>query len=366
MQCFLSLLSRFVGVLILVPVLLAGPLCKVAALADEGTGLKTSASVDIVGSFNSSRDGNADDRLDVREVEIMMYAPVDHLFDGLLSVAAHRESGVYMVELHEAVISSSRLIPRSRLKVGQFFLGLGRLNRFHRHEWPFVFAPKVHKEFFGAEGALDTGGEYSFLTPLPFFLELTAGVTNGWTYGHSHSEGEKPLRPTHYGRAATYFGLPADGGVQTGVNYLSRTTADGDEMTLLGVDLVSKWRRAGVLDFLVQAEVWQRTMKPKTGVEERAVGAYIFPQYGLTSQIQAGVLLDYFTITTLKDIAGSRVANSEQRVVPTVTYKASEFSSLRVAYDWSVAKQANQRDEETQEIQLQATFMIGAHPAHEF
>ncbi len=335
-------------------------------LADDGSGLKTSASVDIVGAFAPTEKSSATDRLDVREAEIILYAPIDHIFDGQLSIAAHREDGAAFVEIHEAVISSSRLIPRSRFRIGQFFLGVGRLNRFHRHEWPFIFAPKVQMEFFGAEGVLDTGAEYSFLAPLPFFLELTTGVTNGWTFGHSHSQGEKPRMPTHYGRVATYFGLPGEGGVQTGFNYLGRTTAQGDEMTLLGIDATAKWRSAGVLNLLLQSEVWHRTKKPATGEEERTIGAYLFPQYALTSEWQAGVLFDFFTILSLKDITGSNVANSENRIVPTITYRPSEFSSLRLAYDWSVAKQANQQDRENHELQMQATFMIGAHPAHDF
>lgn len=334
--------------------------------ADDGTGLKTTASVDMVGAFKADKESAATDRFDIREAEFMLYAPTDHLFDGLMSAAAHREGGVSIFEVHEAVISTTKLIPRSRLRFGQFFLGVGHLNRLHRHEWPFIFAPKVQHEFFGAEGALDSGGEYSFLTPLPFFLELTAGVTNGWTYGHSHNEGEKPRKPTHYGRVTTYIGLPGEGGAQTGLNYLSRTSAEDDKMTLLGVDVTAKWRSAGILNFLVQSEAWQRVKKPLTGEEERSVGAYLFPQYALTSQVQAGILLDYYTVSTLKDITGAKIANSENRLVPTLTYKASEFSTLRVAYDWSIAKQDNQADRKNQVIETQATFMIGAHPAHDF
>jgi hypothetical protein len=335
-------------------------------LADDGTGLKISAAVDIAGSFKADKESSADDRFDVREAEIMLYAPIDHLFDGIMSAAAHREGGVSMFEVHEAHIGSTKLIPRSQFRLGQFFLGVGRLNRFHRHEWPFIFAPKVQHEFFGEEGALDSGGEYSFLTPLPFFLELTAGVTNGWTYGHSHDEGEKPRKPTHYGRIATYFALPSDGGAQVGFNYLSRTTAADSEMTLLGIDLVSKWRQAGILNFLVQSEAWQRTLKFRDQDEERSLGAYILPQYAFNSSVQFGVLFDYFTIATLKNISGSKIANSENRIVPTLTYKSSEFSSLRLAYDWSIARQDNQPDRKNQTIQTQATFMIGAHPAHDF
>lgn len=350
----------------LCPFVLAWIFGATSLLADDGTGLKTSVSVDMVGDFRVVEDDTASNRFDVREAEILLYAPIDHLFDGLLSAAAHREGGVSMFEVHEAVFSSSKLIPRSRFRLGQFFLGVGRLNRSHRHEWPFIFAPKVQQEFFGIEGALDSGGEYSFLTPLPFFLELTVGVSNGWTYGHAHNEGRKPRTPTHYGRIETYRSLPGKGGAQTGFNFLSRTTAQGDKTTLLGIDLTTKWRSGAILNVLMQGEAWLRVKKPLASEEERTLGAYLFPQYALSSQIQVGVLLDYFTVLTLKDIAGGKIANSENRLVPSITYKPSEFSSLRLAYDWSLAKQDGQPDKKKQAIQTQATFMIGAHPAHDF
>lgn len=336
------------------------------AHADDGTGMKISAAVDLTGSFKANHDSNANDRFDVREAEIMFYAPIDHLFDGMMSAAAHREGGVSMFEVHEAYIGSTKLVPRSRFRLGQFFLGVGRLNRFHRHEWPFVVAPKVQEQFFGQEGALDSGFEYSYLTPLPFFLELTAGVTNGWVYGHSHNDGEKPRKPTHYGRMATYFELPADSGAQTGVNYLSRTTAKAERMILTGVDLVAKWRYGGVLAFLLQGELWHRSLKPRDSDEEKSLGAYLLPQYAVSSSLQVGVLLDYYTVLSLKNITGEKIENAEKRITPTITYKPSEFSSFRLAYEWSAAKQDNTPTRNSQSLLTQVTFMIGAHPAHDF
>jgi len=334
--------------------------------ADDGSGLKTSVALDLVGSFNRTKLNTANDRFDVREAEFLLYGPIDHLFDGMLNVAAHNEGGVSLFEVHEAYIGSSKLIPRSRFRLGQFFLGIGRLNRFHRHDWPFISAPKEHLEFFGAEAATDTGGEYSYLMPLPFFLELTAGVTNGWTYGHVHNAGQRPRVPTHYGRATTYVDLPANGGAQTSLNFLSRTSAQGDAMTLVGADLTAKWREAGVLNFLLQTEAWQRTIKPLIGSSERSFGMYVFPQFAVADQTQFGLLMDYFTVLTLKNIVGAPIANVENRLVPTLTYKTSEFVTLRLAYDWSVAKQANIADRNNQVFQMQATVNLGAHPSHDF
>ncbi|MBM4254128.1 MAG: hypothetical protein FJ146_19350 [Deltaproteobacteria bacterium] len=336
------------------------------AHTDDGSGLKTCVTLDLMGSFNAPRMTQATDRFAVRESELLLYGPIDHLFDGVLNVAAHGDTARPLVEPHEAYIGSSKLIPRSRFRLGQFFLGLGRLNHFHRHDWPVVTAPKSQLEFFGSEGAFDTGAEYTYLAPLPFFLELTAGVTNGWTYGHVHNAGVKPRVPTTYGRAATYLSLPAGGGMQTAVNYLTRKSAQGDSMTLSGIDLTAKWRQPDGAGFLLQGEIWQRQLAPLVGKEERSVGLYVLPQYSFSPEWHLGLLLDYFTVLSLKDISGKPVANAEQRYVPTLTYKSSEFVTFRAAFDWTTAKQQGVAERFSKMLLLQAAVNLGAHPAHEF
>ena len=303
------------------------------AQSDDGSGLKTCVTLDLMGNFNAPRMTQATDRFDVRESELLLYGPIDHLYDATLNLAAHGDSARPLFELHEAYIGSSKLIPRSRFRLGQFFLGIGRLNHFHRHDWPVVTAPKSQLEFFGAEGAFDTGAEYTFLAPVPFFLELTGGVTNGWTYGHVHNAGTKPRVPTIYGRAATYTSLPGAGGMQTGINYLTRKSGQGDTMTLNGVDLTAKWRSPDGSGFLLQSEIWHRQLVPAVGKLERSLGFYVLPQVSLSSQWHIGVLVDLFTVLTLKNITGEPTANSEIRFVPTLTYKTSEFVSLRAALD---------------------------------
>ncbi len=346
--------------------ILMGLLFGTHLFADDGTGLKTSAAVDMVGTFKGNKESSADDSFNVREAEIMLTAPIDQTFNGLLSFAAHREDGVALAEIHEAYISSSKLVPRSNIRVGQFFLGVGRLNRFHRHEWPTIYAPKVHEEFFGPEGALDSGIEYSYLAPLPFYLDTTLGLTNGWTYGHSHNAGEKPKKPTHYARVASYVELPANGGAQLALNYLSRTDAQENLMTLNGLDFTAKWRDTGVLNLLVQGEVWHRTKKPKDAEAENTLGLYVMPQYAIDSQVFVGLLMEYYSVLSLKDVVGKSINNTNIGFVPTLTYKASEFSSLRLAYNRSTYHRADQDDKIEQRVEVQATFMIGAHPAHDF
>ena len=165
------------------------------ARADSG-GVQTRISVDIVGNAFARKEDPAT-KLAVREAEVFFYAPIDPIFDGVLGIAAHQEGGVALFEIHEATIGSTKLVPWSRFRVGQFFLGVGKLNSTHRHDWPFTSAPRVHQEFFGEEGVDDTGLEYSILPPLPISLDLTVGITNGWKYGHVHNAGEEPKAPIH-------------------------------------------------------------------------------------------------------------------------------------------------------------------------
>src|SRR5690606_7614345 len=109
----------------------------------------------------------------------------------------------------------------------------------HRHDWPFISAPKVHSEFFDQEGVADSGLEYSVLLPTPFFLDLTLGATNGWTYGHAHTEGTKPRQPNQYVRLATYTDLPAKGGMEVGHVGPKRMPEVGAVHTLAGMGLVA-------------------------------------------------------------------------------------------------------------------------------
>jgi hypothetical protein len=201
---------------------------------------------------------------------------------------------------------------------------------------------------------------------VPFFLEATFGVTNGYTYGHAHDAGEKPKKPTHYARLAVYNELPWNGGAQTALNYLSRTDALGTQMTLAGLDFTAKWREAGVLNFLLQSEVWHRTLKPEGAESETTLGAYVLPQYALDSQFFLGVLFDYYTVLSLKDAIGQSIDNAVIGVVPTLTYKASEFSTLRFAYHHETSSRDDRSDENDQRLEFQANFTIGAHPAHDF
>lgn len=339
---------------------------SVLGYAEDGSGLKISGAADLNATLGLDKNSPTLNRFTPRETELLLMAPADWLFDGQINAAAHEEDGEFKFELHEAFIGSSRLIPRSRFRAGMFFLGVGRLNSTHRHDWPFISAPKVQATFFDDHGIADTGLEYSYLAPTPFYLDFTVGFTNGWNFGHAHSVGTKPNFPTHYLRAVTYTKLPWDGGAQIGLNYLGRRPADGTKIGMFGLDFVAKWREATNVSFLIQSELWYRVTEVPGSATDKSVGMYFFPNYHIGNGLYAGMRLDLFSVRTAKNGFGDPISSYDWAVVPMLSYKASEFSTIRLAYNYKESRLDGQLADGDKYIEAQAVFILGAHPAHDF
>lgn len=338
------------------------------AQAIDTTGLQSSLAGDMVFDLGVNEDSTAEDKMTMRGAEVMFYAPVDPNFDGTLSLAAHDENGETVFELHELFLSSSRLIPRSRFQVGQFFLGVGRLNQIHQHDWPFIRAPKVHQTFFDSEGVFDSGLQYSYLLPTSRYWELSAGVTSGYRYGHAHTAGSKPRSPTHYFRAETFneFSASTDG-LKVGVNYLGRIDDQQNDTKIGGLDVVAKWREGKRLVWMIQSEAWYRLTENASAEQSRQVGMYIFNQYGISPTKQIGLRLDGFKdLTKENSITGKRINNISYTIAPEYTWRSSEFALVRTGLSHSFTREEGKTIEEDTRVDVQFVFIIGSHPAHDF
>lgn len=339
--------------------------------------LNIGAALDLVAPL--SLDNDSKNRLSVRSAELLIYAPIDHLFDGLLNIAGHSDEGQFQFELHEGYIGSSKLIPQSRFKIGKFLLGVGRLNSFHQHDWPFVSAPKVQREFLQpgpageargvseAESAADTGVEYTWLLPTKHFLDITVGVTGNYCFGHCHNETGRPPRPLYYIRPTTFFSWGSGHGLLLGVSHLSRKSSSYEETNLYGVDVTYKKREGKRLKWLLQSEAfYQEQAQPGSSRSQKA-GIYVYPQYGLDERWQLGLRLDAFSHLNMRfAITDEKRRDLDYAFVPTLTYRPSEFSLLRVAYAHEVDTTQGQGDVLDRQFQFQLVYFIGAHPPHEF
>lgn len=341
---------------------------RIALAGQDNGGMNISAAADLIGGFNlkkSELHNEADDSFQPRAIDINIYGAIDPYFDGVISVSAHKEEEETIFTIHEAYISSSRLLPRSQFRLGKFFLDIGRLNNFHQHEWPFITAPLVHKEFFGSEGVIDSGLEYSYLAPLPFYLDIRLGISNGYTFGHSHGEGEKPKEPNQYMHVLSFLSL-GQFDLQPGFSLLRRRDHDNRKEQYTGVELTAKKKTGRILTILSQTEAWHRVLKPQDGQEETTLGAYSYFQYGFENGIELGLRLDYLTVDSLKDALGNKAANWKTSISPSIGIKPSEFSRLRLAYNHYENKDPSLGLTKSSAFFIQTTFTLGAHPAHAF
>ncbi len=332
-----------------------------------GTGLEISASGDMVYNQGFNEGSDADDKLTMRGAELVLYAPIDYQFDGVLSAAAHDENGETVFELHELYISTSKIVPRSNIRLGQFFLSIGRLNRFHQHDWPFTRAPLVHRTFFDDEGVFDSGLEYNFLFPSERALNLTLGVTSGYRYGHSHTEGSKPKAPTHYARFSSFFPFSTISGLELGFNYLGRTDAQANRMKIAGVDLTAKRREARIVKHLFQSEAWYKSEKDSNDEDTEQVGLYIFNDFATGQQSSVGFRVDTFKdLSKIHSITGKKINNIHYGGLLQGTYRSSEFSKIRATLAHEFAREEGKTVSKDTRIALQCVFIIGSHPAHDF
>ncbi len=334
--------------------------------------IKISAAVDLVNL--TALDSSDDNKLRVRAAEVMFFGPLDPTFDANLNIAGHDENGEFVFELHEGFVSSSKLIPQSRFRVGKFFLNVGRLNQFHQHDWPFLTAPVVHREFFNpgrggieAEGAADTGIEYTWMLPTDHFFDITLGVTNGYCYGHCHEDVGRPKYPVHYIHPTTYFSFGTTSGLLLGASYLGRIDGNETKTELLGLDVTYKKRVGKTLRWLVQSEAYYQSEKTPGVNNVYEAGFYVYTQYGHNPQWSYGLRLDAFSHLNRKfDTVWQDRDQLTYAVVPTLTYTSSEFAKVRLAYSHEVNTLEGVSDVKDRQLQLQFVLILGEHPAHDF
>jgi hypothetical protein len=107
-------------------------------------------------------------------------------------------------------------------------------------------------------------------------------------------------------------------------------------------------------------------LKPAAGDAETTLGGYAFLQYGVTPRFYVGVRGDGYSVLTLEDAGGNAVENGTYALVPTLTFRPSEFSTFRLSYTYEHDKPAAEPAERKQAVEFQVTFILGAHPAHDF
>ena len=352
---------------------------------------------DFVGNFTQRNVDKAnvgtfpgrENRFFPREVEVNLFGRIDPWAEGIVRFEFSEEFAngqrTTQVKLAEAYLSLLTLPFNTQLRLGQIPVRFGLLSHLHREALPQIDAPNVLTRFLGEEQFRETGAELSWLAPLPVFLEATAGVFNGdneTSFGYG-----KLSQPLVTGRLRTFFELGDFGAIQVGASAANGETPERRRNTLLGFDAKYKYTpegwQHGLLTLIGEMIYQNRRVNVRgedtngDGVQDTPdetrtrnrwgwyLGGEIQPfRSGWLSRFASGVRYDW----TQFPIQRGR----EWAVGPYLAFMPSEFLRFRVGYKHTERdKRDGFTDNESSarkvdEILFQATFFLGAHPAHPF
>jgi hypothetical protein len=342
----------------------------------------------------------------VQGIEANFAGAVDPYFRGNANVVYEIDSrGESFLELEEAWLETVSLPANLQVRAGQFLTDFGRINTQHPHSWTFVDSPLASGRFLGPDGLRNPGARLSWLAPLPFYSELFLAVQN--------SQGETAYSFRNDNKGEPMFGRPLSqdtGNSLNGLLLAPRYAASfdlSDTQTLLagvsaafgpngsgtdtdtqiyGADLFWKWKPArhhGGFPFVSwQTEAMLRRYQAgATAAGSYAPGAsgvYLpgetLTDWGLYSQIAWGFRKDWVAalrgdyVLPVDKAAYEWILGDDPnrlprwRFSPNLTWYLSEFSKLRLQYNYDDRQQLGI----DHSVWLQFEFSLGAHAAHKF
>jgi hypothetical protein len=331
----------------------------------------------------------------IPNAELALDGTVDPHFKGFSNIVYKLDSkGETGVELEEAYFLTTSLPGNLQLKGGQFFAEFGRQNPQHPHAWAFADEPLVLARMFGPEGLRSQGVRLSWLAPTSWYAEAMVGVFNsagGTTFSFRSDESseihggvpvERAVRtPGDFlivPRVATSFDLTTTQTLLLGLSGAFGPNNSGPDAgtQVYGADLYWKWKSArahqGFPFVSFQAEALTRRydagqrassvdptlILPAATLRDR--GAYAQLLWGIKPLLVAGLRGEFAN----GDAAGfgSDLGAARYRVSPNVTWYPSEFSKVRLQYNYD-HRQGLGVDHS---VWMQVEFLLGAHAAHKF
>lgn len=331
----------------------------------------------------------------IPNVELTFDGAVDPYFKGfsalVYKLGPTGESGF---EVEEAWAQTTSLPYNLQAKAGQFLTDFGRQNAQHPHAWSFVDQPLVLNQMFGPDGLRGQGAKLAWLLPTDFYAEAMLTVMNslGGTTSSFRSDesseihGGVPVdRPVSglpdllvVPRLAASVDLSETQTVVVGASAGLGPNNSGRQARtqLYGVDAYYKWKavsgQAGFPFVSWQTELLSRRYDAAARVAHAAPGealpaetlsdwgGYSQVLWGIRPRIIAGIRGDITRNSAAAFTTDLR--ENRDRISPNFTWYPSEFSKLRLQYNYDHrAQQGND-----QSLWLQFEFMLGAHAAHKF
>ena len=273
----------------------------------------------------------------------------------------------------EEIWARSTNLPGISIKLGKLRGTFGKHGLLHDHAFPFVQAPLIMANSIGEEGFKDAGLEAAWLTPLPWYAELTGGVYQSLTLA--------PDQPLDFGSSGhgnipwlahlkNQFDLSDATTAELGLSSLTGQGADGARHDVYGADLTFRNvppRMANRRGWTLMSEYIQTGATAGGSYRRDRDGGYASLQYRLSQIWWAGIRAeksrDSFADFAV-DAAGAPVAADITRASANLAWTPSEFSFIRLEY--SHARSSAGAHPTDDRILLQMSYTIGYHPAHAY
>lgn len=282
--------------------------------------------------------------------ELSLQSVVDNYFKADVFIAFHEDE----VELEEAYFTTLSLPKGLQIKGGKFLQPIGRQNQKHIETWDFADNMLINKYLLDAEGLNEMGLEVSYLLPTPFFLNIQTAFTNGANEASFNSSSNKDF--LYLGRLSTSFD-PTDNVsflLGTTLAYGNNDTAPGNATTLVGGDILFKWKPKQYRGLTWQSEFMYRN-KEEVGSTSKDGGFYSYIDYQFVKRWHAGLRFDYVGIP-------DDSLTKEYRLTPALTFNPTEFTRLRAQYKYDKSSGGDGIHVGI----LQFEFSMGPHGAHAY
>jgi hypothetical protein len=329
-------------------------------------------------AYSSSRTVKPHDGLQLQEAEMQFLSDVDPYFraNALFSISQEDGKSSYAIDPEEVFLETISL-PYVTVKAGKFKMALGKHNQLHTHAFPFIDQPLIISRLLGDEGLNENGVSVSGLLPfIPWFSELTL---QGMSLGNDQLFASKASGDLGYlARFKNLWEISDSTTIELGVSGVQGNNQFARKSTVLGSDLTVKWRPTdgGKYHALVWSTEYldgQRIGKtadrdvanptnPATTVTitegvARLGGIASWVQYQMAERWWLQGRYEYVGLPQ------SRPLNAAAKESALVAFFPSEFSGLRLQYDWI---QDTARPRKDHSIAFQYNVTIGAHPAHSY
>ena len=275
----------------------------------------------------------------------------------------------------EEVWVRSTSIPGIQLKLGKIRGTFGKHGLLHTHAFPFIQAPVIMANTIGEEGFKDAGLEAAWLTPLPWFAELTGGVYEGMGVNDDNPldlGSNRHDNVPYLGHFKNQFDLNDATTLEIGQSYLQGRGSDDFMHSALGADVTVRNvppRNSNRRGWILQGEYIQKATTAGGTYTKESYGGYASFQYRLSQVWWVGIrgeqAHDSFTDFLVDDV-GDPIPGKVTRGNANIAWMPSEFSFIRLEYSHAKADNGAGIDPTDDRIMIQMSYTIGYHPAHAY